>query len=358
MNKPLAVKDTGAQASRKTVTVGRDDLQAAADEGLISEKQADQLWNKLLTRQANKPGFDIANLAWYTGAVVVMIAMGWFLVNVWDLFSGGAILATSALYALFFLVGARHLWSKEDLKVPGGLLATLAVAMTPTAIYGLQRLLGMWDGPSASFSYEVTRRLMLEGGTVAAGLVALRFFRFPFITAPVSVGTMLVAMETLSLVAGHSFGWEQYRTAMLVFGLAMTVGSYLVDLRSRQGDFAFWGYLVGVCAFWTSLSLLDPSGEFGKFLYFLVNAGMMVLSVLLRRKVFLAFGAAGSVYYLGHLAFDIFENSMLFPIALSVIGIGIIFLGIMYHRNRARIESALLGLVPESLKDWLPPARS
>lgn len=357
MKNPIAVPTNGPAPSKRKLTVSRDDLQAAADEGLISDKQAEQLWNKLLARQAGKPGFDLANLAWYTGAVVVMIAMGWFLVEVWDLFSGGAILATSVAYAAFFLLAARALWSREDLKVPGGLMATLAVAMTPTAIYGLQRLLGMWDAPSVSFSYEVTRRLMLEGGTVLAGLVALRFFRFPFITAPVSLGIMLTAMETLSLLAGHEFGWEQYRTITLVFGLAMIAGSYIVDLRTRSGDFAFWGYLVGVSAFWISLSLMDSGSELGRFLHFLVNVAMMVLSVLLRRRVFLVYGAAGVVWYLGHLAFSVFEGSMLFPIALSAIGVAIIFLGIKYHRNRERIENAILGLVPDSLKNWLPPAR-
>jgi hypothetical protein len=357
MKNPIAVPSTGGSPAKQKLLVGRDDLQAAADEGLISDKQADQLWNKLLARQAGKPGFDLANLAWYSGAAVVMIAMGWFLVEVWDLFSGAAILATSAAYALFFLAAARHLWSKEDLKVPGGLMATLAVAMTPTAIYGLQRLLGMWDVPTASFSYEVARRLMLEGGTVLAGLVALRFFRFPFITAPVSLGILLTAMEMLSLVAGHEFGWRQYRTITLVFGLAMVAGSYIVDLRTRGGDFAFWGYLVGVSAFWISLSLMDSGSELGRFLYFLVNAAMMGLSVLLRRRVFLVYGAAGVVGYLGYLAFSVFQDSMVFPIALSAIGVAIIFLGIKYHRNRARIEKIILGLVPESLRSWLPAAR-
>jgi hypothetical protein len=37
----------------------------------------------------------------------------------------------------------------------------------------------------------------------------------------------------------------------------------------------------------------------------------------------------------------VFEDSVFFPFVLSGMGIAMIFLAVKYHRNRARIESAV-----------------
>jgi hypothetical protein len=46
----------------------------------------------------------------------------------------------------------RHLWFDRGLKVPGGLLTTIAVCMVPLAIYGFQRMTGIWpNGDPGSY---------------------------------------------------------------------------------------------------------------------------------------------------------------------------------------------------------------
>ena len=41
-------------------------------------------------------------------------------------------------------------------------------------------------------------------------------------------------------------------------GLAMLLALYWVDLKNKlRQDFAFWGSLFGVMAFWAGLSLMD-----------------------------------------------------------------------------------------------------
>lgn len=348
----MVVEESQSAAARSQVTIGRDDLNWATDEGVITEKQADALWSGLSTRAASKPRFDLPNLAWYTGAVIVMLAMGWFLVQVWDLYSGGAILATAIAYALFFFLSGYLLWKRDDLKVPGGLLVTLGVFMTPLAVYGAERLLGLW-GSGANGDIN---RLIMEMATVVAGFVALNFVRFPFITAPLSVAIWITGMELISLLYGNSLGWQQWQTVTLCFGLVMMVGSYLVDRRTSD-DFSFWGYLIGASAFWTALSTIETGSELGRFCYFLINIGLMLVSVLLSRRVFVIYGAMGVIWYLAHLTFTVFADSMMFPIALSLMGLLVIWLGIKYHQNRARIEGALLGVLPASIRDWLPTSR-
>ena len=142
-----------------------------------------------------------------------------------------------------------------------------------------------------------------------------------------------------------SGSWNERLWVSLWFGLAVLLVSYLVDRRTRE-DYAFWGYLFGMLAFWGGLSLMESGSEFRRFLYCLINVGLILLSVVLERRVFIVFGALGVFGYLGHLADSIFKDSLMFPFALTLLGIAIIYLGIKYQRNRTLIESAILGLVP------------
>jgi predicted MFS family arabinose efflux permease len=52
--------------------------------------------------------------------------------------------------------------------------------------------------------------------------------------------------------------------------------------------------------------------------------------------VFLVFGALGIFAYLGHLAYEVFKDSVLFPFALVLLGLGVIVatvLGQKYFRS-------------------------
>jgi len=83
----------------------------------------------------------------------------------------------------------------------------------------------------------------------------------------------------------------------------------------------------------------------------------MLVSVLLRRRVFIMFGSLGVFSYIGQLAWTIFEDSLLFPFALSAVGLAIIALGILYARNKGRIERQVLSFVPDAMRRALPPER-
>ena len=131
--------------------------------------------------------------------------------------------------------------------------------------------------------------------------------------------------------------------------------AYVADLRGRGGDFAFWGYLFGLMAFWGGLTSMDSNSELGKFLYCLINLGLMFCSLILRRITFIIFGSLGVFAYLGHLSYRVFQDSFVFPFALSFLGLGIIYLGIQYQRRRAALEKWLGDLLLPRLGRFLPP---
>jgi hypothetical protein len=68
-------------------------------------------------------------------------------------------------------------------------------------------------------------------------------------------------------------------------------------------------------------------------------------------------GAVGVFGYVGHLAWEIFEDSLLFPFALSAAGLAIIALGILYAKNRDKIEGAVVRAIPTTIRRLLPIER-
>ena len=343
--------------------VTRKDLERAASRGVISPGQVEDLWRELVEQSSGRPRFDLPHVDYYFGALVVISAMTWFMTVGWERFGGGGILVISLVYAACFVVAGWALWSRMGLRVPGGLLVTAAVWMTPLAVYGFERMTGLWlqgvPGDYRDFyDYIKGGWFPMEVATVAVGLLALRFFRFPFLTAPIAFSLWFMSMDLTPLIYGENYyEAEGYQWVSLVFGVAVLLGSFLVDRRTQE-DYAFWGYLFGMFAFWGGLTTLEGGSELEWFFYGLINLGLVLLSVLLDRRVFIVFGSVGVFGYVGHLAWEIFEDSLMFPFVLSAVGLAIIGLGILYARNKERIERRVLSIVPQGARRFLPQERA
>jgi hypothetical protein len=344
------------------VEISKQDLIKAASQGLISAEQADALWKALEARGETSTKLDFVNFLYFFGAMIVIAAMGWLMTSAWENGSGWGICAIAALYALGFVVVGRSLWFREKLKVVGGLLFTMAVCMTPLAVYGFERATGLWVGgdPGVYRNFHEWIRggwILMEVGTITAGLIALKFVRFPFLTAPVAFCLWYMSMDVTPVLLGQSdFTWHQRLWVSAWFGLAILLVSYLVDRRTKE-DFAFWGYLFGTLAFWGGLSLMESGSQMAKFIYCLINLALMISSVLLGRRVFMVFGALGVGGYLGYLSYDVFKDSALFPFVLTAIGLVIIFAGVKFQRNQTRIESAVFSILPQRFRQLLPRER-
>lgn len=315
----------------------------------ISNEQFFKIASKIGLSEQNKKAFwealeadgskdsSMSKLLYYLGAMIVISMQTWFMSLGWSMFGGGGIFLISILYAIMFVVAGAKLWKKERLKIPAGLLITMAVSLTPLAIYGLEIFLGIKSSC-----------IWMEIGTIVAGLVALRFYSFPFLTAPIFFAAWLILskdMVPLLIVSERSF--EQEAFVSLIFGMLFLLIAYVIDLK-KMSQYSFWGYLFGTVTFWGSLTVLCfGKGEIALFLYLLINLSMMVMSILLKRKVLLIFGAIGAFYYFCHLAYNLFENSILFPFVLTFIGLIVIYFGVLYQKNSERIENKILNFFPK-----------
>ena len=337
--------------------VSKEQLFKAASKLGLSEQDKKVLWEALESERPNDA--SLSKLLYYFGAMIVISAMTWFMSLGWMIFGGGGIFLISVLYAIMFVLAGSKLWKKEGFQIPAGLLITMAVCVTPLAIYGLETLFDIFPeespGSYTSF-YSVVKGswIWMEIGTIVAGLAALRFYPFPFLTAPIFFAAWFLSMDMIPLLIGREGSFEQRTWISLAFGVLFLFIAYVIDLM-KMPQYGFWGYLFGTITFWVSLTALCfDKGEIVLFLYLLINISMMIKSILLKRKVLMVFGAIGAFSYFSHLAYDLFENSILFPFILTFLGLVVIYLGVLYQKNSEWIEKKIHDLVPKGLRRLLP----
>lgn len=344
-----------------SVKVSYDQLHDSARLSGITSEQAGRLWQFLQPKpdEIQAPKFDTENVAYYFGALVIIGAMGWFMSDAWDFLEGWGLSIVAVCYAaLFYLIG-RRFWNTPHRRVPGGLLLTVAVCMAPLAIYGVEKATGFWPvenpgGYSRFHPYINGSWIFMEAGTILLGLFTLRKWRFPFITAPIAYALWYASMDVPGLFYVQPLTWDEKKWFSLFFGLAMLAFTYIADLKRKQEDLAFWGYLFGVMAFWGGLTAMDSHSELGKFIYCLINLGLIAIALILRRRTFIIFGTLGVSFYLGHLAHEVFQDSFAFPFVLSFLGLGIIYLGILYRRKGDALEAWLQANITPTIGKWIP----
>ena len=355
-----------------TIRLHRADLDRAAAQGLLPAACVGPLWQHLLATAAAPqpvagPRFNLTNLLYYFGGLLAIGAATLFMTEGWQRLGPGGLLAFSLLYLTGCVWGSTQL-DARGLAVPAGIVATLGICLVPLATFALQHLLGLWpEGGSSRYAAYHTRIdwrwLTLELATLAAAAVALWRLRHPFLMMPVAVTLWYLSMDLARLVVepAAADSWAFYRDFSMGFGLLIALLGFWVDARSRgpggsRRDYAFWPYLLGVLTFWCALTMRRSDSEFDKFLYLLLNLGFVALSVLLGRRVFAVCGALGVAAYLGHLSSKVFHDSLGFPLALTLIGLGVIGCGIAWQRHEARIQTALRRRLPVALQRWLPEA--
>ena len=81
--------------------------------------------------------------------------------------------------------------------------------------------------------------------------------------------------------------------------------------------------------------------------------GLILLAVPLQSKFMITIGTFYVFAYLSYLAYEVFKNSLLFPLALVTLGILLIYCGVVYQRSEARIHEAYDGILPPLFKSFL-----
>ncbi|MDN7127947.1 DUF2157 domain-containing protein [Pseudidiomarina sp. 1APR75-33.1] len=336
--------------------VTKKKLAEAADKNIISNQQAERLYEFLAAQSQDVPRFSFTHVLYYLGGLIAIGAMTVFMNLGWESFGGPGIVAISIVYAVIGLK-VTNSFAAKNLVIPAGICAAFVVCLTPLAIYGFQQWLGVWPDESVYRDYHRYIKwhwLYMELGTLAVGIIIAWKYKYPFLIMPIAVTLWYMTMDITAMISGGDVSWELRKLVSLFSGLLMIGLAFWVDIRShKKADYAFWIYIFGVLAFWGGLSLQSSDSELSKFIYFCINLLMIGVGALLVRRVFVVFGAIGSACYLGYLAFDVFEDSWLFPIALTAVGLGIIYLGILWQKHEKTITKKSRSLLPAPLREML-----
>ena len=304
--------------------------------------------------------FEAAHVAYYLGSLLIIGAMGWFVTDAWDRLSGIALTAIALTYAAVFGTVGRVLWSKPALRVPGGLLSVVAVCMTPLAVYGIERHAGWWPqndpGGYVNFHPYINGSWVgMEAATIVIAAIALRYIRFPFLTAPAVWALWYMSMDATSILFRRTWSFHDECWISIAFGLVMLMIGYFADGK-REGDFSFWFYFFGLLTFSGGLSLLGDGSQVGRAIYGLIHFGLIVLSILLQRRAFLIIGGIGVFAYLAEEATNYFKDSFSFTLALTLIGILFLVVGVLYTRHEGRLREAFMPWMPERIRRRHMPA--
>ena len=352
--------ESSANTESREITLSAADIQRAAVEGVLSQADADRLvhwgydqhFNRSVFSEPHVPapeqrkGFNLITVVYYFGAMLMISACAWFLGDKWDVLGNSGVFITVLIYMLIAVsVGS---WLRNNgYLVAGGLLITVAVSLVPLLTYSVERMTGFWpaEDPGAYRSFYPLIHgswIVMEIATIAAALIALRYVRFAFLTAPLAFCFWFLSMDIAALLyRENELYWETRKWVSVIVGLIIMAVGYGIDrsLRNRgtpkSEDLSFWCYLFGLMAFWGGLSSMDSDSELNRAIYLLINLGLMGIGVKLKRATFMVFGALGVYGYLGHLAYRVFKDSVFFPFVLALLGLSMI-LGTVWAQKRMR----------------------
>ncbi len=365
------------------VQLSWSDIEVAVRRGAILPHEAHALWAewadpgnpRRVHRRHNAPTpaqrverarFSFSHVLYYFGGLLTIGAMSLFMTLGWEVLGPWGSAALAAGYLALAWKVASHLKARA-LPIPAGILATLAVCLVPLLVWSVQVGLGLWpEGGSehfGSFHQRIDWRwLMLELSTLAAAVTMLRLMKLPFMVMPVAVTLWYLNMDVAHLLMQKDgFDWAFTRDVSLVFGLATCALAVWVDLRTRlatqaddRQDFAFWLYVLGTLMFWAGLSLRESDSEWSKLAYAAINVVLVFWGAAIGRRVFTVFGGLGVAIYLGHLSSRVFQDSLGFTFALTLLGLGVVALGVWWQRHEQAIHARLAQWLPAVLKPLGP----
>ena len=331
-------------------------LDDAVDENLLTAEQAENLLAYLASVPSTGPTFNFTNVLYYLGGLIAIGAMTLFMNLGWESFGGWGIFFISLAYAGIGLKLTSTFQDKGH-AVPAGICATFAVALTPLAIYGLQQALGLWPDESVYREYHQYIKwhwIYMELGTLIAGVIVAWRYKYPFLIMPIAVTLWYMSMDVAAMIVGGRPDFELRALVSMHIGLLMVLVAFWIDFRSQErADYAFWLYLFGVMAFWGGMTWQDSDSELSRFMHFCINIFMILVGVTIIRRVFIVFGAIGACLYLGYLASEVFEDSWLFPIALTSIGLSVIYLGVLWQKNEKVLTERARRILPSKFNEFL-----
>lgn len=331
------------------------DITAAIKAKLLTDKQAEKLWEFWQSQRRDIPTFRFTHILYYLGGMIAIAAITIYVTTAWENIKGYPLLIIALLLFVAGIALTQYFLNNR-LRIPAGIMATFSLAIVPLIVYNIQFLLGMKPPNSleyVDFHYWANWYWVnMECTTIIVGLIMFYFYRFPFLLFPVSVVLWYMSMDLWPIFTQIGiYDFAAQAKFSMYFGLLVLVIALIVDLNTddEQNDYAFWLYIAGVMSFWGGLSCQYSESELSKFFYCVINVIMLLIGAILNRRVFAIFAVLGILAYIAHLAFAVFIDSLGFPLVLILIGILIIFAGMFFSRMENQLKHLMRPFIPAKI---------
>jgi len=275
---------------------------------------------------------DPENVLWFSGAYAVAVGSYALLGSLPDTHSSLWIFLAAVGLLLVYSAASRGLL-RSGWSVPGGLTATLAVAMVPAVVVGFLRLIDVSsrDVPVTDFNGSALAAAIV---TALTGLIAYWLTRFSFLFFTV-VSALLLAAQFLAVAGGSTSGDERVAAALVSGGLIVIAGVFLDAFGRRRDAFWFhalgWLSVAGGLVFWVVEPSSDPARGWIPML--IVGALMVIASGPIRRATWAVYGVLSYYAALAHYLRDgLNDNGWAFAVALLAVGLSIFVFGMLIHR--------------------------
>lgn len=327
--------------------IKKETLLNSVKKGIITEEQYQKILKleeeTKISEAKKKRGSKYIMTLYYFGALIIIFAFTYFLVTEWDKLPAWSILVIFlAFQGICFSTGI-YVRNKLKFLVPGGLLITVAIAVTPFVIYSILRLFGIWpthpriSGISYDDYYSLVRLcwMYINIATLIVASIVFLWVRFSLIAFVIAIIAYFLSMNVLEVILGIGY-WEVREWVSLLYGALVIIIAKLLDKRTKE-DYSLWLFLIGGLIFTIAASSTWLKNELLALLYLGIHVSFIIMSIRWNRKSLLIYGALGIYIYLGHLAYKVFKGSPLFIIVLTLIGLLMILGTVIFQKNKDKI---------------------
>ncbi len=314
-------------------------LQLAVERGLITAAQRQELLALSRATGAQRPEthnlesgeFSFVHVLYWAGALAVLFALGYFLVDRWKSLRPEGVLAVSLLYAASFSLSSLFL-SRLRFRRAGSLFALLAVGMAPIVAWSIESLAGVWPSsvlrgasPFTTDLLATIRWIPIELSAALAGLVALRKVRFSVLALSVTVPFAMAVIHLTPLLFDAELDFAIWGWMALLASTILAAAAAEID-RRVTGDEDYTGFVYLTALVYLVVGFVDVADQSRAIPHSLpaLVALLAALSLLTRRAMFLAFAGGFFVGYLGFLATDVFPSATGFMVVVVAAGAALI----------------------------------
>ncbi|MCL2184369.1 MAG: hypothetical protein FWB86_00750 [Treponema sp.] len=333
-----------------------EQLNDAVKNEIFTNEQIDQ-FKEFVNKNNSGQITKFQKLLYYGGGLLIISAMTWLMTTNWKNFGAVGVTIISAVYFIIFFFAGEFLFFKKNLEVAGGILYSVSIAIIPLFVFSLLKAFDFWPENWEYNDYYFWIKgkwLILELSLIAVALPILLRTKFSFIVFLIAGSLWFLSMDIIPIIEKTTkITWTERANISIIFGTIMILIGYFADIKFKK-DYAFWMYLFGLIILSSGLSVFYNVNLFKFIVLGIANLILIFVSLFLNRNAFLVFGTIGLIQFLSRLSWKYFEDSVIFPFALTIIGVLLIVLGIYFQKNRKNIEEKLIKKLPSYILKLRP----